>query len=95
VNLFNQQVMNYTHKNVSLKLKIALLSNTSPLCGNNVTWIEITLLPCNVVVKQRKYVPNACTEMHRISNLEHITLEKNISTNNVEKTQLSGSQLWM
>jgi len=24
--------------------------------------------------------------MHRISNLEHITLEKNISTNNVENT---------
>ena len=47
-------------KNVSLKLEIALLSNFSPLCGNTVTQIKITLLTCNVVVKQRKYVPIAC-----------------------------------
>jgi len=47
-------------KNVSLTLIIALLSNFSPLCGNTVTQIKITLLTCNVVVKQRKYVPIAC-----------------------------------
>jgi len=45
-----------------LKLKIALLSNSSPLCGNTVTQIKITLLTCNVVVKQRKYVVIACNK---------------------------------
>jgi len=50
-------------------LKIALLSNSSPLCGNTVTQIKITLLTCNVVFKQRKYVPIACYKDAQISNL--------------------------
>jgi len=52
-----------------VKLIIALLSNTSPLYGNTVTQIKLTLLACNVVVKQRKYVPISHTADHTILTL--------------------------
>ena len=49
--LFNQkQVRLYTNEAVCLKLNLALLSVTSPQCGKNVTWIELTLLSPNVEV---------------------------------------------
>ena len=57
-------------------MKIALLANTSPLRGNSVTRIKLTLLAFNVVVKQTEYVPISHTANSQNINLEHITLEK-------------------
>ena len=75
VNLFNQQVRN-THMKMLVELKF---SSTLTFLHHFVAIMLHglhSLFPY-VAIKQRKCIPNARTEMHRISNLEHISHWRN------------------